>query len=202
MRDKPIEISQRSPGSLRVEFFFSQEKSNEQDLRTTINNFLTNEPNSERPNFTDGLRPINHDRSTPLESYSQQHWGKTDQSVFYEPDLERSTDNNCSIDSDDDFGQGCRNVSHHYRQQCLSGLHTSGRSNYTITRYSRVQTIYCNNFRKNSQARQSRVQKSVQSNWRFLHQLNSPSPKRFDANNENLLGNHLAFKYFADVSLT
>ena len=46
---------------------------------------------------------------------------------------------------------------------------------------------------------QSRVQKSVQSNWRFLHQLNSVSPKRFDANNENLHGNHLAFKYFADV---
>ena len=49
---------------------------------------------------------------------------------------------------------------------------------------------------------QSRVQKGVQSNRRFLHQLNSVSPKRFDANNENLHGKHLAFKYFADVSLT
>ena len=43
---------------------------------------------------------------------------------------------------------------------------------------------------------QSRVQKSVQSNWRFLHQLNSVSPKRYDADNENLYGNHLAFMMF------
>ncbi|CAH3044093.1 unnamed protein product [Pocillopora meandrina] len=35
--------------------------------------------------------------------------------------------------SDDDFRSGCRNVSHHYRQQSCSGLHSPGRSNYTIT---------------------------------------------------------------------
>ena len=38
---------------------------------------------------------------------------------------------------------GCRNVSHHHRQQSFSGLHSPGRSNYTITCYPRVQTIYC-----------------------------------------------------------
>ena len=37
------------------------------------------------------------------------------------------------LDSDDDFRSGCRNVSHHYRQQSFSGLHSPGRSNYTIT---------------------------------------------------------------------
>ena len=42
-----------------------------------------------------------------------------------------------------DFRSGCRNVSHHYRQQSFSGLHSPGRSNYTITCYPRVQTIYC-----------------------------------------------------------
>ena len=41
---------------------------------------------------------------------------------------------------------GCRNVSHHYRQQSISGLHSPGRSNYTITCYPRVQTIYCTEF--------------------------------------------------------
>ena len=48
-----------------------------------------------------------------------------------------------SLDSDDDFRSGCRNVSHHYRQQSFSGLHSPGRSNCTITCYPRVQTIYC-----------------------------------------------------------
>ena len=43
-----------------------------------------------------------------------------------------STDNNLSLDSDDDFRSGCWNVSHHYRQQSFSGLHSPGRSNYTI----------------------------------------------------------------------
>ena len=43
----------------------------------------------------------------------------------------------------DDFRSGCRNVSHHYRQQSFSGLHLPGRSSYTITCYPRVQTIYC-----------------------------------------------------------
>ena len=45
-----------------------------------------------------------------------------------------STDNNLSLDSDDDFRSGCRNVSHHYRQQSFSGLRSPGRSNYTIKR--------------------------------------------------------------------
>ena len=40
-----------------------------------------------------------------------------------------------SLDSDDDFRSGCRNVSHHYRKQSFSGLHSLGRSNYTITFY-------------------------------------------------------------------
>ena len=35
-----------------------------------------------------------------------------------------------SLDSDDDFRPGCRNLSHHYRQQSLSGLHSPGRSHY------------------------------------------------------------------------
>ena len=54
-----------------------------------------------------------------------------------------STENNLSLDSDDDFRSGCRNISHHYRQQSFSGLHSPGRSNYTITCYPRFQTIYC-----------------------------------------------------------
>ena len=33
------------------------------------------------------------------------------------------------IDSDDDFCSVCRNVSHHYRLQSFSGLHSPGRSN-------------------------------------------------------------------------
>ena len=37
---------------------------------------------TERPNFTNGSRLTNHDRPTPLGSYSQQHHGKTDQSVY------------------------------------------------------------------------------------------------------------------------
>ena len=35
-----------------------------------------------RPNFTNGSKPTNHDWPTPLESYSQWHHGKTDQSVY------------------------------------------------------------------------------------------------------------------------
>ena len=54
-----------------------------------------------------------------------------------------TTDNNLSLDSDDDFRSGCRNVSHHYRQQSFSGLQWPGRSNYTSTCYPWVQTIYC-----------------------------------------------------------
>ena len=41
------------------------------------------------------------------------------------------TDNNLSLDSDDDFCSG-QKVSHHYWQQSFSGLHTPGWSNYTI----------------------------------------------------------------------
>ena len=48
-----------------------------------------------------------------------------------------------SSGSDDDFRSGCRNVSHNYQQQSFLRLHSPGRSNYTITCYPRVQTIYC-----------------------------------------------------------
>ena len=61
-----------------------------------------------------------------------------------DPDLTHSTDNKYSLHSDDDFRSGGRNVSHHYRQHFSSGLHSPGRSNYTISCYPRVQTIYCN----------------------------------------------------------
>ena len=37
-----------------------------------------------------------------------------------------------SLDSDDDFRSGCRNVSHCHRQQSFSGLPSPGRSHYTI----------------------------------------------------------------------
>ena len=49
-----------------------------------------------------------------------------------------------SLDSDDDLRPGCRNLSHHYRQQSLSGLHSPGRSHYYMLPRvgSRVQTIY------------------------------------------------------------
>ena len=46
------------------------------------------------------------------------------------------------FDSDDDFRTGCRNASHHYRQQSFSVLHSPGRSKYATTCYPRVQTIY------------------------------------------------------------
>ena len=52
----------------------------------------------------------------------------TDQSVF-----RTSTDNDYSLDSDDNFHSGCGNFSHYYRQRYLSGLHSLGRSYYTIT---------------------------------------------------------------------
>ena len=48
-----------------------------------------------------------------------------------------------SLDSDNDFRSGCRNVSHHYRQQSFSGPHSPRWLNYTITCYPQVQTIYC-----------------------------------------------------------
>ena len=48
-----------------------------------------------------------------------------------------------SLDSDDDFLSGCRNVSHCHRQQYFSGLPSPGRSHYTIECHSRVQTLYC-----------------------------------------------------------
>ena len=37
-----------------------------------------------------------------------------------------------SLDSEDDFRSGCRNVSHCHRQQSFSGLLSPGRSHYTI----------------------------------------------------------------------
>ena len=45
-----------------------------------------------------------------------------------------------SLDSEDDFRSGCRNVSH--QQQFFSELHSPGRSHYTNYWYSWVQTIY------------------------------------------------------------
>ena len=53
-----------------------------------------------------------------------------------------STDNNRPLDSDDDFRSGWRNVSHHYRQQPFSGLHSPGRSNYTITLFISFQVFF------------------------------------------------------------
>ena len=40
------------------------------------------------------------------------------------------------LDSDDDIRLGCRNVSHHYQQQSFSGLHSPGRTDYTIRVFS------------------------------------------------------------------
>ena len=51
-----------------------------------------------------------------------------------------STDKHYSLDSEDDFRSGCRNVSH--QQQFFSELHSPGRSYYTNYWYSWVQTIY------------------------------------------------------------
>ena len=39
----------------------------------------------------------------------------------------------------DDFCSGCQN----YRQKCIPGLHSPRQSDYTITCYPLVQTIYC-----------------------------------------------------------
>ena len=73
---------------------------------------------------TDQSRPTNATRVL-LPITLPQNWPIS----FYEADLERSTDNNYEIDSD---------VHHHYRQLSFSGLHTPGRSKYTITCYPRV----------------------------------------------------------------
>jgi len=51
-----------------------------------------------------------------------------------------STDKRYSLDSEDDFRSGCRNVSH--QQQFFSELHSPGQSHYTNYWYSWVQTIY------------------------------------------------------------
>ena len=70
-----------------------------------------------------------------------------------------------------------RNVSHHDRQQSFSGLHSLGRSNYTITCYLRVQTIYCktNNV--------SKTPSSMSSDWHTLRNkiifLLPPPPTKF-----------------------
>ena len=50
------------------------------------------------------------------------------------------TDRHYSLDSEDDFRSGCRNVSH--QQQFFSELHSPGRSHNTNYWYSWVQTIY------------------------------------------------------------
>ena len=57
--------------------------------------------------------------------------------------VKKSQESSESLDSDDDFRSGCRNVSHHYQQQSFSGLHSPRWLNYTITCYPQVQTIYC-----------------------------------------------------------
>ena len=50
--------------------------------------------------------------------------------TFNRPDfITSSTDNYSSLDSEDDFRTGCRNVSH--QQQFFSELHSPGRSHYT-----------------------------------------------------------------------
>ena len=61
--------------------------------------------------------------------------------TFNRPDfITSSTDNYSSLDSEDDFRTGCRNVSH--QQQFFSELHSPRRSHYTNYWYSWVQTIY------------------------------------------------------------
>ena len=61
--------------------------------------------------------------------------------MFNKPDfITSSTDNYSSLDSEDDYRTGSRNVSH--QQQFFSELHSPGRSHYTNYWYSWVQTIY------------------------------------------------------------
>ena len=63
--------------------------------------------------------------------------------TFNRPDfITSSTDNYSSLDSEDDYRTGSRNVSH--QQQFFSELHSPGRSHYTNYWYSWVQTIYFN----------------------------------------------------------
>ena len=73
---------------------------------------------TERSNITHGLKLTNHNRITPTESYSHYHHGWTDQSVHINQTY--YTDNNYSIDPDDDFYSGCWNINHYYRQQSFS----------------------------------------------------------------------------------
>jgi len=54
--------------------------------------------------------------------------------------LTSSTDKHYSLDSEDDFRSGCRDVSH--QQQFFSVLPSPGRLHHTIYWYSWVQTIY------------------------------------------------------------
>ena len=91
--------------------------------------------------LTDQGRPITTDLChlsliQPLTS--RQNWPIS----LYKLGLEHSTDNKYSLDSDDDFRSDCRNVSHHNRWKSFSCLNSLARSNYTITCFPRVQTIY------------------------------------------------------------
>ena len=75
---------------------------------------------TERPKFTNGSKQTNHDWPTPFESFSQYHHGKTDQSVY--------TNRNKYIWLTTTFFLTLMMTS-------FSGLHSPGRSNYTITGY-------------------------------------------------------------------
>ena len=86
----------------------------------------------------DRNRPIRTDLRHLSLTVSRQNWLINS----CEPDLEHSTDHNHSLDSDDDVYWEFLIVSHHYRQQSFSGLHSPRRSDYTFTYYPQVKTIY------------------------------------------------------------
>ena len=66
--------------------------------------------------------------------------------TFNRPDfITSSTDNYSSLDSEDDYRTGSRNVSH--QQNFFSELHSPGRTHYTNYWYSWVQTIYFTSWR-------------------------------------------------------
>ena len=56
--------------------------------------------------------------------------------------LDTDIDPKSLLGSDDDFRKGYQNVTHHHREESLSGLPSLGRSEYPVDCYSWDETLY------------------------------------------------------------
>ena len=108
-----------------------------------------------RLNLTNHRRTKNRPTVTNNRRIETDHWLMTNFTGVFQPIpscakltnyvyrtrlITLSTDKHYSLDSEDDFHSGCRNVSH--QQQFFSELPSPGRSPYTNYWYSWIQTIY------------------------------------------------------------